>query len=82
MPRAVEPRKSGSWPWVAMVLGVLGILSGLAGNSAVLLLGVAATALGVWARTADRKDIALWGVGIGALAVVGYLGIISQQASS
>ncbi len=77
------PRSSGALPWVAMVLGALGILSGLGGNSPLLLLGVAAIALGTWARAADRRDIAWWGVGIGALAVVGYLGIIiSRQATS
>jgi hypothetical protein len=76
-----DERDAGWLPGLAIVLGILGILSGFAGNSAVLLLGAAAVVLGLWAQSNRRRNIAWWGIVCGAVSVIGYIGIVAGQPS-
>lgn len=69
----------GALPWVAIVLGVIGVLAGLGLNSAVVLLGAAGVGLGLWAQQAKRRDFAKWGIACGALAILGYMGLIADR---
>jgi hypothetical protein len=64
-----------------MVLGVLAVLSGFAGNSAVLVLGIVAIGLGARSRNQDNRAMAMWGVGVGALALLGYVGILINETT-
>lgn len=80
-PQSGQRRTSaGSVAIAAMVLGGLGILSGLRGNSAVLLLGMVAVGLGVWARVQNKRGPAMWGIALAVVAVVGYAGTLLAQS--
>ena len=76
-PRAQSRRRwtsTGSLAVAAVVLGGLAILSGFGGNSAVLLLGIVAVGLGVWARVQNKRGPALCGIALAAFSLLGYVG--------
>jgi hypothetical protein len=77
------PERLGVLPWVAVGLGVLGLLGfgpTLLDHPAFLLASTFAIILGLWARTSGRK-MALWGVGLGVLAVLGAVSSTSPSAN-
>ena len=73
---------TGSLAVAAVVLGGLAILSGFGGNSAVLLLGIVAVGLGVWARVQNKRGPALCGIALAAFSPLGYVGTLVQPSSA
>lgn len=67
--------------WVAMALGMLGVVAGIRDNYAVLVLGCTALVLAVLALVERKASFVWWGIGTGAMAVLGYLGILAQSAA-
>ncbi len=72
-------KESIAFPWAGIVVGGLGIAAGLAGNVFVLLLGLAGFILGILGVVNHQRNLGIWALVLGGVALLGYVGIITAQ---